>query len=427
VGLQVLRAGEWTLAALRDELEDRGLTTVPGPQRPARPISTSQLHRYLRSSYYVGRVTYGGVEYEGQHPKLIDEATWQRVQEVLTSRSVRGEKNRTHQHYLKSTVYCAQCGSRLIVSLNTNRHGTTYPYFVCVGRHQKRTACTQRAIRIEAVEERVEDEYANYSLSAAEADDLRAYLRAEFARLDDSHGPERRLLERQLEKLQDERLKLLQAHYAGAVPLDLLKQEQARIGGQLRAAENRLQAMAMRLGEINRNLDRALAYLTDLRATYLKAPSSIRRQINQAVYVRIEIGDDGSSTATLRQPYQALTNPDLRRAAAIFAERTAEEARAKGRRATNPGLDRVRSFLTVARSGAGVKETHLAEGVGFEPTRTLPRPSGFQDRRHRPLGEPSRLTSVAGSRRSTRRTRRVVAGVGFSGATVRAKRSQPTA
>src|SRR5205823_6828899 len=30
-----------------------------------------------------------------------------------------------------------------------------------------------------------------------------------------------------------------------------------------------------------------------------------------------------------------------------------------------------------------------AEGVGFEPTMTLPRHSGFQDRRHRPLGEPS--------------------------------------
>jgi hypothetical protein len=30
-----------------------------------------------------------------------------------------------------------------------------------------------------------------------------------------------------------------------------------------------------------------------------------------------------------------------------------------------------------------------AEGVGFEPTRSVTRPSGFQDRRHRPLGEPS--------------------------------------
>src|SRR5260221_14339930 len=32
-----------------------------------------------------------------------------------------------------------------------------------------------------------------------------------------------------------------------------------------------------------------------------------------------------------------------------------------------------------------------AEGVGFEPTRKLAPPSGFQARRHRPLGEPSSL------------------------------------
>ena len=38
--------------------------------------------------------------------------------------------------------------------------------------------------------------------------------------------------------------------------------------------------------------------------------------------------------------------------------------------------------------GSG-KKPGQAEGVGFEPTRPVTRPSGFQDRRHRPLGEPS--------------------------------------
>src|SRR3954451_16069022 len=52
----------------------------------------------------------------------------------------------------------------------------------------------------------------------------------------------------------------------------------------------------------------------------------------------------------------------------------------------------------------------LAEGVGFEPTMTLPRHSGFQDRRHRPLGEPSkafhrtaRTSAVGGGLGGTRR------------------------
>src|SRR6185437_6947144 len=34
-----------------------------------------------------------------------------------------------------------------------------------------------------------------------------------------------------------------------------------------------------------------------------------------------------------------------------------------------------------------------AEGVGFEPTRSVTRPSNFQDCRHRPLGEPSSGTN----------------------------------
>ena len=33
----------------------------------------------------------------------------------------------------------------------------------------------------------------------------------------------------------------------------------------------------------------------------------------------------------------------------------------------------------------------MAEGVGFEPTMRVTPHSGFQDRRHRPLGEPSRM------------------------------------
>ena len=35
-----------------------------------------------------------------------------------------------------------------------------------------------------------------------------------------------------------------------------------------------------------------------------------------------------------------------------------------------------------------------AEGVGFEPTRSVTTPNGFQDHRHRPLGEPSSAPSL---------------------------------
>jgi hypothetical protein len=49
-----------------------------------------------------------------------------------------------------------------------------------------------------------------------------------------------------------------------------------------------------------------------------------------------------------------------------------------------------RSPAMIDSPGLGCKTPGRAEGVGFEPTRSVTTPSGFQDRRHRPLGEPSR-------------------------------------
>ncbi len=367
--------GKWTLKNLHAELIERGLMTVPGPERPSKPISVSQLHRFLRSPYYIGKITYNGIEYEGRHQPLVPVETWQKVQDILSSRNRKGEKYRTHTHYLKSSLYCGHCLSRLIVSHNTNRHGTTYPYYVCVGRHQKRTSCQQRAVRIEHLEERVELLYEDpvNHLTEAEADELRQYLTAEFRAIHGRQRAEQRRLERERTRLEDERLKLLQAHYAGAVGLDLLKQEQTRIGNQLAAIERRLARIHSRLGDITGHLDRALTYLTDLDLSYRKASEIVRRQINQAIFERIEVGEEGTTDGSHTQLYGALLNPQMRTAAHDYVSRI-EAARAQNveSRRSSPAtafdLAHLRSFLVPARRAGGVKETQLAEGVGFEPT-----------------------------------------------------------
>jgi len=66
----------------------------------------------IYNPYYKGIVKYNGVEHQGRHTPLIDEATWDRVQEVLKSK-FNGERTRIHEHYLKSTVFCGKCGARL--------------------------------------------------------------------------------------------------------------------------------------------------------------------------------------------------------------------------------------------------------------------------------------------------------------------------
>src|ERR1700729_1810612 len=66
---------------------------------------------------------------------------------------------------------------------------------------------------------------------------------------------------------------------------------------------------------------------------------------------------------------------------------------------------KVRGVLDVLRH-------HRAEGVGFEPTMRLTPHSGFQDRRHRPLGEPyadnDSAVTVEVTQRSSRARRELV-------------------
>jgi site-specific DNA recombinase len=162
-----------------------------------------------------------------------------RVKAVLDAQNHAGEKRREHHHYLKGSVFCGQCGSRLIVSNAKNRHGTVYPYFLCIGRQQKRTDCTQQAMPIDWVEATVEEHYEIIKLTKERAESLREYVELGLSSRRADAELERKQQTARVQQLTDERKKLLQAHYEGAVPLDLLKEEQTRIAREMEAAQNR--------------------------------------------------------------------------------------------------------------------------------------------------------------------------------------------
>ncbi len=210
----------------------RGLTTAPGRQKAGRPLGVSHLHKLLRNPYYVGIVRYRGVVYAGRHEPLVTPETWHEVQKVLAAKYLTGEEDRDHPHDLKGSIYCGQCGSRLIVN-HAKGNGGSYPYFVCGGRQRDPASCKQRAVRIEQVEAAICAYYGTVQLPAEEVERLRAFLGQELAKLRSESDRERGVQERRLRKLQGEREKLLQSHYADAIPLELLKSEQNRLTPRL--------------------------------------------------------------------------------------------------------------------------------------------------------------------------------------------------
>ncbi len=298
--------GDCSLSSLLEELTDRGLSTRPTPKRPAAPLGTTAVHKMLHNAYYKGEVSYRGVTYPGLHEPLVDPGTWQKVQDLLAAHHLAGVREQRHQHYLKGSVFCGSCGSKLMFTFAKNRWGTIYPYLVCSGRARRRTDCTRRAMHVDAVADLIEDEYRTIALNPELRDSIEFLVNEEFDQLHAAAETERRNLGAIKTKLLRERKKLLDAHYAGAIPLELLKTEQERIAHQLTRVETRLQGAEQSYDDARVMLGDCLDLARDCHAAYLEADDNTRRLFNQAFFSKIYIDEDETVRLDYNPPFDLL-------------------------------------------------------------------------------------------------------------------------
>ena len=308
--------GLWTTRALADYLGACGLTSRATPKMPSKPLPLKTFQKMLSNPYYKGIVTYKGVEYPGVHEPIIDGETYDTVQKILASR-INGERNYKHPHFLKGTLYCACCGSRMCIT-NSKKiiSGTEYiyPYFFCIGRQSKsHPECKSRFILVADVEKKVEQLYDNIQLpheirEAIEAE-LQEVIKKEKEKFDielDGLLGQKRVLEHKSEKL-------LEAHYNDAIPLPLLKEEQQKISKQLSAIEYEIKQRNVTFEQITQNLTDALDLLDDCAAFYRNSNDTIKRLMNQAIFEKIYISCEKGSPvkveAEFNPPFDMLVEP----------------------------------------------------------------------------------------------------------------------
>ncbi|GAV97379.1 hypothetical protein CS176_1609 [Corynebacterium glutamicum] len=124
--------------------------------------------------------------------------------------------------------------------------------------------------------------------------------------------------------LQAERSKLLQAHYAGAVPLDLLKSEQDRIGRRLAFLEAQIEAGDMEYELASAHLDDCLALARDCHKLYMSIDDSLRRIANQTFFDKLYLSEEGTVIGEPGEPFNAFFDPGVQTIAARHEGRAAE-------------------------------------------------------------------------------------------------------
>lgn len=298
--------GEYTLESLTEEMTARGLTSRPRGSRPAMPVTVSGMHDLLINKFHTGVVEWNGIEYRGTHKALVRQATWDRVQTLLSTRSPGGTRERKHHHYLKGILTCAVCGR----GLSIQRSKGQYEYLYCLGQKDKRKpeTCREPYVPVERLEQAVEALYERVQLTPPVAADLRRKLEADIVARHAVNGDERAFHARRLVRLEDERRKVMDAYYKGAIDIDLLRSEQERISAEGHEAERLMAASDATLAEWQSLLDDAIGLITDCATTYTSAAeeSDLRRLFNTVVFESIRIANGQVQSFALQSPFDLI-------------------------------------------------------------------------------------------------------------------------
>ena len=258
---------------------------------------SSQTGVILRNRLYIGKIKYKGQEYDGAHEPIIDEETFNRVQERY--REISSKWNDQYRspfkgkHLLSGLVFCGNCGARYFVwSSKSRKSGERYAYYKCYSRDgnsqmKKMDGCRNPNYRVEKLDQVILDEIKKLKLDPGYIDRIIAADRQAPKKEDDTL----RVLEKRLQEVDTRINKLMDLYTLGTIPLsdigDRIKplyEEKAQIQADIeeRGKEKKIPDV-LSVTDTQEILDR---YIDGIDTADLDT----KRNLVQALIKKIEIG-----------------------------------------------------------------------------------------------------------------------------------------
>ena len=166
-----------------------------------------------------------------------------------------------------------------------------------------------RSILIDEVESQVEKIYNSYNISPDDRILLESKIQEFISKEKRKYDLELDGLRREKEKIEHKQEKLLEAHFNDAIPLNLMKREQQTLSKQLATIEHEIKIRSTAFDEIIKNLSLAFDLIEDCGKTYRMANDTIKRLMNQAIFEKIWIHEDGTITTDFTDVYKSIITP----------------------------------------------------------------------------------------------------------------------
>ena len=102
-------------------------------------FSKNAIRHILQNPVYSGKVTHKGKAYDGQHKPIILLKTWEKAQNIFTTRETNVSRSTTRisaPPLLKGIFFCGCCGASMTPTYSIKKNGTKYRYYLCSSKHR---------------------------------------------------------------------------------------------------------------------------------------------------------------------------------------------------------------------------------------------------------------------------------------------------
>lgn len=352
---QTYATGRYSLDDLVVMLDARGFRSKPRSRLDEpKPIKKASLGRVLRDPYYTGKMRYKGeIIEEGQHEALVSQQLFDRVQQILTAKNTSGTRRRVHRHPLKGLLICGHCGTQMYYSLIRNRHGSAYHYFRCRGRQDG--FCDRTYVPYDSVVQKIQEIHETQSkLTDDEVEVLISWIQHAADTMTADNPKIIADAQRDIDRLERERRKLLRLHYDDVIDAGMFKEEQARIEREQRHARLRITEASTTNQDAAATVEKAIALIRTWPQRMKDARPEIQDAFHKAFYKHFIVESP-------REVAEVRTEPRHHTRQLMGCLEHARRALAANKK--EPAL---------AFAAAGSNMSHLVPGAGLEPARRLP-------------------------------------------------------
>jgi len=243
-------------------------------------FDTFSLRRLLTNHAYIGKVRFDGVVYDAEHPPIVEQETWDRVQSLLKGAPRHpGRRGPRSSALLGGILYCAPCGAAMTPTYSQKRR-IRYRYYVCHRAHRRGwETCPSKSVPAVEIEKFVVDRLravgSDPDVIAATVEEANKQLAARKALLD----AELRRLRKDLDR----------AHADLRQQIEVVSGDgRSRQRSSLATREERIHTLEARLEEVEREVAglRSMRIEGDLRAA-LQAFDPVWERLTAAEQARV--------------------------------------------------------------------------------------------------------------------------------------------